>query len=234
VSAPSKWQGMKPLTNLRKEPDPAWPIDLILSIAIIAGTFVYIWCLALGAKWSAVFLVPPIILLWRVQRQTVFSLGLAFSEFRASFRRWRVLWVFVIVVFLVLQWRVLLQPRAIYSGFVYYGWCVAQQLLYQSVVYVVFRRAFRNRILAVCFAALVFAALHAPNPVLVCGCLLWGVVSSLLFDGCRSVLALALMQVFLSSTAMAITPYEIHRGFRIGPFYRSAPRARPVAMLRER
>jgi hypothetical protein len=66
--------------------------------------------------------------------------------------------------------------------------------------------------------------------VLVWGCLFWGAASSLLLGSCRSVLALAVMQVFLSSTAMSVTPYEIHQGFRIGPFYRSAAKARPGAM----
>lgn len=198
-------------------------VELLLSFIVIAGSFFYLWRLSLWAPWTIVFLFPFVILLWRAQKQTLFSLGLKFPEFICSLQRWRILWVPVLAVFLVVRWRGFFQPRTLFLGSLYLIWCAVQQVVYQSAVYSVFKANIRSRWAAVCLSALVFAGIHAPNPVLVPACLIWGAVSNLLFDNCRSALGLAVMQVLLSSTLASLTPSAVHHGFRVGPWYDRVP-----------
>jgi len=66
---------------------------------------------------------------------------------------------------------------------------------------------------------LIFALVHWPNPVLVAGTFVWGAASALLFERRRSIWALALLQVPLSSLLLVLTPHSLNHGFRIGPFY---------------
>lgn len=66
---------------------------------------------------------------------------------------------------------------------------------------------------------IIFAAVHWPNPVLVAGTFGWGVASALLFERWRSIWALGLAQVPLSSLLLAVTPGSWNHGFHIGPFY---------------
>ena len=61
--------------------------------------------------------------------------------------------------------------------------------------------------------------MHFPNPILVPATFVWGVASSLLFERCRTVWGLALLQTMLASTLFWITPLELNRNFQIGPYY---------------
>ncbi len=193
--------------------------ELGLSAAIILATEAYIWLGTTTARWTIVFPIALIALLWCRQSQTLDSLGLRFSTFIRSLRQWHVLWIATVVLFLLLGWDALFRPSVLLRGCIYFVWCLLQQLTFQSVVYSVWRKQFPQRWAAALLAGLVFALLHAPNPVLMAGTLLWGVVSCLLFENCRSVLGLALLQVMFSSILLWMVPYEVHHGLRVGPSY---------------
>jgi hypothetical protein len=81
------------------------------------------------------------------------------------------------------------------------------------------RKNLRSLALAAGLAGLAFAAAHAPNPILLPATFVWGIASSLLFERCRTVWGLALMQVMLASMLLWTTPAEMNHGFRIGPYY---------------
>jgi hypothetical protein len=200
--------------------------ELALSAAIVLATEAYIWLLASEARWTVVFPVALIALLWYRQSQTNRSLGLGFSDFVRSLRQWWVLWIVTAALFLFLGWDKLLRLDVVLRGCVYMIWCTIQQLAFQSVVYSVLRRFLPRNWVAALVAGMVFALLHAPNPVLMAGTLVWGAASSLLFENCRSVLALALLQVMFSSMLLWLVPYEVHHGLRVGPsYYRWTPPA---------
>jgi hypothetical protein len=181
--------------------------DLLLSILIFVTTEAYIWLLAIKARWTVVIPVALVLLLWRRQSQTPASLGLRFSS-----------------LFLFLGRHILFNTSILLRGCLYFIWCALQQLLYQSVIWAVVRKRLASRWAAAIVSGLVFALLHIPNPVLVVGTLVWGVFSSLLFENCRSIFGLALLQVMISSMLMWVTPYHLHHGFRTGPSYYAVPR----------
>jgi hypothetical protein len=197
--------------------------ELVLSAAIVATTAAYIWLatlwLATEARWAVVFPIALVLLLWRRQSQTLDSLGLRLSAFILSLRKWYVLWILIAALFLFLGWHVLFSLNILARGAVYFAFCVVQQLVYQSVVYTVVRKTLKQRWTAALISGLIFALLHAPNPVLMLGTLFWGVCSSLLFENCRTVFGLALLQVMLSSMLMWLTPVQLHHRFRVGPSY---------------
>ena len=193
--------------------------ELFLSGAIVLATAAYIWLLATKARWTIIFPIALIALLWYRQSRTISSLGLRLSAFVLSLRQWRVLWIVTAVLFLLASWRALFNAHTLLRGCVYFVWCVLQQLAFQSVVYSVLRKHLSGRWAAGILAGLVFALLHAPNPVLMAGTLGWGVASSLLFENCRSVLGLALLQVMYSSMLVWLVPNEVHHGLHVGPSY---------------
>jgi len=193
--------------------------ELLLSLAIVITTAASIWLLASGARWIVCVPVALIILLWRRQSQTLESLGLRFFVFVQSLREWRVLWIATTALFLFVGWHTLLNLRVLQRGCVYFLWCLLQQLAFQSVVWSVLRKHIQRRWAAAVVAGLIFALLHAPNTVLMLGTFFWGFASSLLFESCRSVIGLALLQVMLSSLLFWLVPYRLHHGLRVGPSY---------------
>lgn len=194
--------------------------ELLLSAAIAITTAAYIWLLASRAPWTVVFPIALVLLLWRKQSQTLDSLGLRFSAFILSLRRWRVLWIPTVSLFLILGWHIVFHFNILLlRGCLYFAWCFVQQLIYQSVVYTVLRKTLKQRWAAALISGFVFALLHIPNPVLMVGTLVWGVVSSVLYEDCRTALGLALLQVMFSSMLMWLTPLQLHHRFRVGPSY---------------
>ena len=121
--------------------------------------------------------------------------------------------------FLILGYRSLFSFAALTHGAVYFAWGVAQQVVYQSMTYRPLRDNLKSRGLAAGFAGAAFSIMHFPNPILVPATYVWGVASSLLFERCRTVWGLALLQTMLSSTLFWITPVELNRNFQIGPYY---------------
>ena len=179
----------------------------------------YLWFLAIPLPWTGLALVAAVSVSWWRHSQTLESLGMGWTGFLRSFRAWGVLWVCCALPFVVLGYRSLLRPAALQQGILYFAWSAAQLLVFQSMTYVPLRNNLTSRRLAALLSGIAFALVHAPNPILVPGTLAWGFVACLLFDRCRSVWGLALLQVMLSSMLMWATPPRLHRGFRIGPYY---------------
>ena len=163
--------------------------------------------------------IALVFVLWWKQSQTPATLGLAAGAFVRSLQQWRVLWIIVSAAFLFLGSNILWHRYILMRGGMYFVWCTVQQLLFQSVIGAVLRERLPNRWLGAGLAGLLFATLHLPNPVLVPATFFWGAFCYRVFEGCRSVFALALLQVMLSSMLLWETPYDLNRGFRTGPSY---------------
>ena len=187
--------------------------------AFFCAVLVFLWLLAIPVPWTGVVLLLAVVISWRRRSLTLASLGLGWKELRCSVRSWSLLWAVCILLFVVLGHRILFRLSVLEQGCVYFAWSAAQQVVYQSMTYMPLRSSLRSRGLAAGLSGLAFALVHAPNPVLVPGTFVWGTVSSLLFERCRTVWGLALMQVMLASMLLWTTPAEMNHGFRIGPYY---------------
>jgi hypothetical protein len=164
-------------------------------------------------------LLLAIPLSWRRRSLTPKSLGLGWEEFRASGRRWSVVWILSGSLFLILGHGSLWSLAALGHGAVSFAWGAAQQVVYQSMTYLPLRDNLKSRGLAAALAGVAFSIMHVPNPVLVPATYVWGVASSLLFERCRTVWGLALLQAMLTSALFFVTPPELSRSFQIGPYY---------------
>ncbi len=69
----------------------------------------------------------------------------------------------------------------------YFVWGAAQQVVYQSMTCLPLRNYLKSRGLAAGLAGIAFPIMHVANPILVPATYVWGVVSSLLFERCRTV-----------------------------------------------
>lgn len=204
--------------------------DLAEAIAFFLAVLAYLWWLAIPFPWAGVLVLLAVAVSWRRRSLTPKSLGLGWAEFLASGRRWSVVWIFSLSLFLILGQRKIFGVPALAHGALYFAWAAAQQVVYQSMTYLPLRDYLNRRRLAAGLAGVAFSVMHLPNPILVPATYAWGVASSLLFERCRTAWGLALLQVVLSSTLFWITPRELNRNFRIGPYYWAAPSA-PAAIM---
>jgi hypothetical protein len=193
--------------------------EIAEAVTFFLAVLAYLWFLAIPLPWAGVLVLLAVVLSWRRRSLTPKSLGLGWAEFRASGRRWWMLWTFSFSVFLILEYRSLFTLAALAHGVAYLAWAAAQQIVYQSMTYLPLRDNLKSRGLAAGIAAIAFSVMHVPNPVLAPATYVWGFASSLLFERCRSIWGLALMQLMLSSALFSITPPELSRNFRIGPYY---------------
>ena len=193
--------------------------EIAEAIAFVLALLVYLWLLAIPLPWLGVLVLLAVAVSWRRRSLTSKSLGLGWKELRASGRRWGVVWIFSVSLFLILGYRSLFSFAALTHGAVYFAWGAAQQVVYQSMTYLPLRDNLKSRRLAAVLAGVAFSIMHVPNPILVPATYVWGVASSLLFERCRTVWGLALLQTMLSSTLFWITPRELNRDFQIGPYY---------------
>ncbi len=193
--------------------------EIAEAIAFFLALLAYLWLLVIPFPWPGVLVPLAVAVSWRRRSLTPKSLGLGCEEFRASGRRWGVVWIFSVSLFLILGHRRLFSFAALTHGVVYFAWGVAQQVVYQSMTYLPLRDNLKSRGFAAGLAGVAFSIMHVPNPVLVPATYVWGVASSLLFERCRTVWGLALLQTMLSSALFWITPPELNRNFQIGPYY---------------
>lgn len=193
--------------------------EIAEAIAFFLALLAYLWLLAIRLPWSGVLVLLAVAVSWRRRSLTPRSLGLGWDDFRASGQRWVVVWIVSASLFLILGYRSLFSLAALTHGAVYFAWAAAQQIVYLSMTYLPLRDNLKSRRLAAGLAGAAFSIMHFPNPILVPATFVWGVASSLLFERCRTVWGLALLQMMLSSTLFWITPRELNRNFRIGPYY---------------
>jgi hypothetical protein len=193
------------------------------AIAFFLALLAYLWLLAIPHPWTGLLVLLAVAVSWCRRALTPISLGLGWGEFRASGRRWGVVWILSVSLFLILGYHRLFSLTALTRGALYFAWAAAQLVVYQSMTYLPLRDNLKSRWLAVGLAGTAFSIMHMPNPVLVPATFVWGVAAALLFERCRTVWGLALLQMMLSSTLFWITPPEINRNFRIGPYYYDAP-----------
>src|SRR5512132_1204703 len=62
--------------------------------AFFLAVLAYLWLLVIPLPWSGVLVLLAVAISWRRRSLTPISLGLGWEAFRASGRRWSVVWIF--------------------------------------------------------------------------------------------------------------------------------------------
>jgi hypothetical protein len=177
-----------------------------------------IWFVAKSSRWLAFVPVLLIIWSWRRNSRSFVSLGLSGRSFREAFVNWWPWWLVLTALIAIVEQGRLLTPHFPERALLHLTWCCVQQAALQSMIYLPLREAW-SRNWAALLAGSVFAVVHWPNPVLVAGTFAWGILAAALFERFRNVWVLAIMQVYLSSLLLWLTPDRWNHGFRVGPFY---------------
>ena len=119
-----------------------------------------------------------------------------------------------------------------YVGYII--WTFVQQLLLQCFFLSRLLRLLSSARLAAVVAAVIFAAAHLPNPILVPATLLWGLASCLLFLRYRNLYSLAIAHAILGVTLAITVPGPVVHNMRVGMGYltyghahRTVPSAQP-------
>src|SRR5262245_56617631 len=188
-------------------------------LAFVAAVLVCIWVFPNRMVIPIGILVVWTGLSWLVHGHTVASLGFSVRALLRCVARWRLLFLLLVVLWVVIEAWTLGSVLTWWHAGRYLVWCVIQQAVYQSMVFLPFHRICGRPSLVALIAGVLFALVHLPNPVLVPTTFVWGLCSSLLFARYPSVLGLAVLQVLLSAIGVAVLPLALHHGFRVGPFY---------------
>ena len=98
-------------------------------------------------------------------------------------------------------------------------WALMQQFILQIYVLLRLLRLGMNRTPAVALAAVLFAAAHIPNPVLMGLTLVWGAVACMLFLRYRNLYTLALAHGILGMCLAITVPNRINHHMRVGLGY---------------
>jgi len=101
----------------------------------------------------------------------------------------------------------------------YVVWAFLQEFLLQIFVLTRLMRLLPRRSMAIAAAALLFAAAHIPNPVLVVLTLVWGFIACPLFLRYRNLYALGLAHGILGICVAMTVPNAMHHHMRVGLGY---------------
>ncbi|MGO8759555.1 MAG: type II CAAX prenyl endopeptidase Rce1 family protein [Terracidiphilus sp.] len=104
-----------------------------------------------------------------------------------------------------------------YAG--YAVWTCVQQFLLQGFFLLRFLRVIPGERWAALAAAAMFAAAHAPNPVLMPATLLWGAAACLLFLRYRNLIPLMMAHAILGITMAITIPGPVDHNMRVGLGY---------------
>jgi len=188
-------------------------------LAFSASVMICIWIFYGHMAAPVILLTLWMLASWRVRGETAASLGFSIPSALRCFMRWRFIFLLLAVLVMTAGGRSLASMTTLWHAFRYFIWCVAQQTVYQSMVFRPLRSAIGGTITAAILSGALFAIVHLPNPVLVPATFAWGVCASLLFCACPSVIALGGVQFLLSAAGVLLIPAALHHGFRIGPGY---------------
>jgi Type II CAAX prenyl endopeptidase Rce1-like len=103
----------------------------------------------------------------------------------------------------------------------YLVWSLLQQFMLQDYFLLRLLRLMPGKAAAaVSAAAILFASVHIPNPVLMLGTLLWGMAACILFLRYRDLYSLGVAHCLLGICIAVTVPAHIHHGMRVGLGYR--------------
>jgi hypothetical protein len=102
----------------------------------------------------------------------------------------------------------------------YLAWSLLQQFMLQDYFFLRLLRLMPGKAAAVSAAAILFASVHIPNPVLMLGTLLWGMAACILFLRYRDLYSLGVAHCLLGICIAVTVPAHIHHGMRVGLGYR--------------
>lgn len=200
------------------------PKPLAEALLFTFGVVAYSWL----RQWPFAIVIPALLAAatvraFRARGETLETFGLRPRRLARSLAVWRYWYLAGVAGVVAVLGERLLEPHLLKRGAVYFAWCVLQQLLYQNMVHKPVRRHYPHSGRAYWISGVLFASAHLPNPVLVPTTFAWGAISCRMFERLPSVLGLALIQILFSSVLYWATPFDWHRGFRVGIGYFLVP-----------
>jgi hypothetical protein len=202
------------------------PLGTALEIlAIYAGILHYIWRwqFAFPHAWMALW--AAILLSHLAHRDTLRSLGLAWTGLRASSEVVLPLVLALCIPLLVYGFvrhsLALLRPspHALLPLVQYAAWCLVQQYLTQSYFHNRLMSLITKRHVTSLLVGVMFGSAHIPNPILMVATALGGFIFAEIFAKHRNIWPLALAQALGGFVLAAVAPASLMHNMRVGPGY---------------
>ena len=193
----------------------------------VAGLTLYIWWVepvaSGGERTLGVTLLTSLPVFSNLLHgDTARDLGLRFDNLRASARQVVVVTIIgsllILVASAALGWESRWSPRAGISLAGYTVWALSQQYALQAFVYRRLRESMESSQRASVLAAVLFGAIHLPNPILAPTTAVAGYIWCRLYEGSPNLFTLAASHAWLATMLMTHVP-KVHRVLHLGPGY---------------
>jgi hypothetical protein len=200
----------------------ATTLELLL---VYAGVLFYIWRWQFTLPWMWMLLLAVILVSHLLHGDSLRELGLTLAGLRAnasiSLPLTAALGLSLLIYGSARHALVLVTPNGqAAKSFVDYGlWCLFQQYLMQSYFHNRLMRVIENRHLTSFLAAIMFAAAHIPNPILMLATTIGGFILAEIFARHRNIWPLALAQTVGGFAIAAVSPASLIHHMRVGPGY---------------
>lgn len=192
---------------------------------VYAGILQYIWRWQFTSPRAWMLLLAVVLLSHVAHRDNLRALGLTWYGLRANAQVALPLALALYVPLLLYGFAsrtlVLTAPgrHTLVSFAGYVLWCAFQQYLAQSYFHHRLMSVVRNPHLSSALIALMFAAAHIPNPILMVATTLAGFLLSEIFARHRNIWPLSLAQAVGGFLVAALSPASLIHNMRVGPGY---------------
>ena len=189
------------------------------AITVILLTLLVIWLVAPRLRVAAWLIGTLFCAILLRHSGSLLAAGLGLGNLISAVKSWWWAYILCLVLFASLvSWRSV-TGATLAGAASYLAGCVLQQTIYQYLVCAPLTEDFGATTRSQWTSAVLFSAVHFPNPVLMAATLVWGALAWSLFRRRPSLWAVALFQFLLSGIVYLILPIGWHHAFRVGPRY---------------
>ncbi len=189
------------------------------AIAVVLFTLLVIWLVAPRSRVAAWLTGSVVCAILLRNRGSLLAAGLGWRNLQGAMKSWWWAYILCLVGFSVLASWHSVTAATLAGAASYLAGCVLQQAIYQYLVCVPLNEEFGATTRSLWTSAVLFSAVHFPNPVLMAATLVWGALAWSLFRRRPSLWAIALFQFLLSGILYQLVPVGWHHAFRVGPRY---------------
>jgi len=199
-------------------------------LALPAFILWFIWRLQFTARWTWVFFVVWLVASFALHRDTPKTIGWRADNLAPAARQAFLIFGVMAAVLLVVGFALGMPSAALPRLFEwrrtgsYFAFCVLQQVALNSLLHNRMLSLVSNEWTAAALTGVMFAIIHAPNPVLMPATLIAGVATAWLFGRERNIIPLAIGQAILGVLVLWAFPLAWHHHLRVGPGFYTFPR----------
>jgi len=189
----------------------------------------FIWQLQFTARWTWIFFVLWLVVSFALHRDTPKTMGWRADNVAPAARQALLVFGVMAAVLLLFGFALHMPTPALPHLFEwrrlgsYFAFCLLQQVALNSLLHNRMLSLVSSEWTAAALTGLIFAIIHAPNPVLMPATFIAGVAMAWMFARHRNIIPLAIGQAILGILVSWAFPLAWHHHLRVGPGFYTFP-----------